>query len=110
VFGIACFYQKNRDCAFCLKETKILLSSRRYTSQMNYLLIVMTGIVAFTWGMLFAFYLIFVRTSVRLTRLLSRLTGATISIDEVYTTIQLMIDDAYDNLKKEKNENTDETT
>ena len=70
----------------------------------------MTGLIAFTWGMLFAFYLIFVRSTIRLTRLLSRLTGTKISIDEVYNTIKIMIDDAYENLKKEKNENTDEAT
>ena len=68
----------------------------------------MTALVAFTWGMLFAFYLIFVRTATRLSRLLSRITGKEVSIEEVYQTIKNMIDKAYEDLKKEKNENTDE--
>ncbi|KAA0002330.1 MAG: hypothetical protein FE048_04010 [Thermoplasmata archaeon] len=75
---------------------------------MNYLLIIMTALVAFTWGMLFAFYLIFVRTATRLSRLLSRITGKEVSIEEVYQTIKNIIDKAYEDLKKEKNENTDE--
>ena len=77
---------------------------------MNYLLIFMTALVAFTWGMLFAFYLIFVRTATRLSRLLSRITGKEVSIEEVYQTIKNMIDKAYEDLKKEKNENTDEVS
>ncbi len=68
----------------------------------------MTGLVAFIWGMLFAFYLIFVRTATRVSRLLTRITGKDVSIDEVYQTLQNMIDKAYEDLKKEKNENTNE--
>ncbi len=75
---------------------------------MDYLLLFMTGLVAFTWGMLFAFYLIFVRTATRVSRLLTRITGKDVSIDEVYQTLQNMIDKAYEDLKKEKNENTNE--
>ncbi len=77
---------------------------------MNYLLIFMTALVAFTWGMLFAFYLIFVRTATRLSRLLSRFTGKEVSIEEVYQTIKNIIDKAYEDLRKEKNENTDEVS
>ncbi len=75
---------------------------------MDYLLFFMTGLVAFIWGMLFAFYLIFVRTATRVSRLLTRITGKDVSIDEVYQTLQNMIDKAYEDLKKEKNENTNE--
>lgn len=75
---------------------------------MDYLLLLMTGLVAFIWGMLFAFYLIFVRTASRVSRLLTRITGKDVSIDEVYQTLQNMIDKAYEDLKKEKNENTNE--
>jgi len=70
----------------------------------------MTALVAFTWGMLFAFYLIFVRTATRLSRLLSRFTGKEVSIEEVYQTIKNIIDKAYEDLRKEKNENTDEVS
>ena len=77
---------------------------------MNYLLLVMTGLVAFTWGMLFAFYLIFVRTATRVSRLLTRITAKDVSIDEVYQTLQHMIDKAYEDLQKEKNEITNETS
>jgi len=70
----------------------------------------MTALVAFTWGMLFAFYLIFVRTATRLSRLLSRFTGKEVSIEEVYQTIKNIIDKAYGDLRKEKNENTDEVS
>ncbi len=75
---------------------------------MDYLLFFMTGLVAFIWAMLFAFYLIFVRTATRVSRLLTRITGKDVSIDEVYQTLQNMIDKAYEDLKKEKNENTNE--
>jgi hypothetical protein len=72
---------------------------------MNYLLISMTALVAFTWGMLFAFYLIFVRTATRLSRLLSSVTGEDVSMDEVYQTLKNIIDKAYEDMKNDKNGN-----
>jgi len=90
-------------------KTKIFLALTVYLS-MNYLIIVMTALVAFTWGMLFAFYLIFVRTATRLSRLLSRLTGEEVSMDEVYQTLKNIIDKAYEDLKNGKNENSDEVS
>ncbi|RLF43897.1 MAG: hypothetical protein DRN17_05465 [Thermoplasmata archaeon] len=90
-------------------KTKIFLGLSVYPS-MNYLLIFMTALVAFTWGMLFAFYLIFVRTATRLSRLLSRFTGDDVSMEEVYQTFKNIIDKAYEDLKNGKNEDSDEVS
>jgi len=76
-----------------------------YTT-MNYLLLLLTALLAFTWGMLFAFWLIFARTANRLASLLSRVTGKEVSLDEVYQTIKNIIDKAYEEMKREENENT----
>ena len=70
---------------------------------MNYLLILMTALVAFTWGMLFAFWLIFARTASRLAKLLERMTGKEVSIEEIYQTIKNIIDKAYDEMKENEN-------
>ena len=72
---------------------------------MNYLLILMTALVAFTWGMLFAFWLIFARTASRLAKLLEKATGKDVGIEEVYQTLKNIIDKAYEELKRGENEN-----
>ncbi len=72
---------------------------------MNYLLLLMTALVAFTWGMLFAFWLIFARTASRLAKLLERATGRNVDIEEIYQTLKNIIDKAYEELKEKENEN-----
>ena len=72
---------------------------------MNYLLLVMAALTFFTWGMLFAFWLIFARTASRLAKLLEKITGRKVDIEEVYQTIKNIIDKAYEELKEEKDEN-----
>ena len=74
---------------------------------MNYLLLLMTALVAFTWGMLFAFWLIFARTASRLAKLLERATGKDVGIEEVYQTLKNIIDKAYEELKRRENEDKD---
>lgn len=69
---------------------------------MNYVILLLTALVAFTWGMLLAFYLIFVHTATKLSHLLSRMTGEDVDIDEAYQTIKKIIDRAYEDLKKEE--------
>lgn len=69
---------------------------------MNYALLVLTALVTFTWGMLLAFYLIFVHTATKLSHLLSRMTGEDVDIDEAYQTIKNIVDRAYEDLKKEE--------
>jgi hypothetical protein len=73
---------------------------------MNYLLIFLTGLVAFTWGMIFAFYLIFVRASLRITNLLSKILCKDISIEEVFETLRHIIDRAYQDMKSKENNET----
>jgi len=65
----------------------------------------MTALVAFTWGMLFAFWLIFARTASRLAKLLEKATGKDVGIEEVYQTLKNIIDKAYEELKRGENEN-----
>jgi len=72
---------------------------------MNYLLLMMTALVSFTWGMLFAFWLIFARTASRLAKLLERATGKEADVEDIYQTIKNIIDGAYEKLKKGKDEN-----
>jgi len=67
----------------------------------------MTALVAFTWGMLFAFWLIFARTASRLAKLLERATGKDVGIEEVYQTLKNIIDKAYEELKRRENEDKD---
>ena len=64
----------------------------------------MAFLTAFTWGMLFAFWLIFARTASRLAKLLEKFTGKNVSMEEIYQTIKNIIDKAYEELKEEKNE------
>ncbi|MCD6171917.1 MAG: hypothetical protein J7J36_05875 [Thermoplasmata archaeon] len=71
---------------------------------MNYLLILMTALVAFTWGMLFAFWLIFVRTANRLAGLLKKATGKDVNMEEIYQTIKNIVDKAYEEMREKKNE------
>jgi len=71
---------------------------------MNYLLILMTALVAFTWGMLFAFWLIFVRTANRLAGLLKKATGKDVNMEEIYQTIKNIVDKAYEETREKKNE------
>lgn len=72
---------------------------------MNYLLLLMTALVAFTWGMLFAFWLIFARTASRLAKLLEKATGKDVEVEEIYQTLKNIIDKAYEELKGQENEN-----
>ena len=76
-----------------------------YFMLMNYLLILMTALVAFTWGMLFAFWLIFIRTATRLANLLKKVTGKDVNMEEIYQTIKNIVDKAYEEMKEKKNEN-----
>jgi hypothetical protein len=74
---------------------------------MNYLLLFLTGLIAFTWGMIFAFYLIFVRASLRISHILSKILGKDISIDEVFETLGRILNQAYQDMKdKEDNEDS----
>ena len=74
---------------------------------MNYLLLFLTGLIAFTWGMIFAFYLIFVRASFRISHILSKILGKDITIDEVFETLGKILDQAYQDMKiKENNEDS----
>lgn len=74
---------------------------------MNYLLLFLTGLISFTWGMLFAFYLIFVRASLRISHILSKILDRDISIDEVFETLGKILTQAYQDIKtKGENENS----
>jgi len=66
---------------------------------MNYALLFLTGLIAFTWGMIFAFYLIFVRASLRLSHVLSKILGKDISIEEVFEILGQILDQAYQDMK-----------
>ncbi|MCD6512427.1 MAG: hypothetical protein J7K61_02350 [Thermoplasmata archaeon] len=70
---------------------------------MNYLLIAMTALVAFTWGMLFAFWLIFARTASRIAKLLEKTTGKEINMEEFFQMIENIIDRAYEEMKRNEN-------
>lgn len=70
---------------------------------MNYILIAMTALVAFTWGMLFAFWLIFARTASRIAKLLEKTTGKEINMEEFFQMIENIIDRAYEEMKKNEN-------
>ncbi len=73
---------------------------------MNYTLLTLTALLAFTWGMLFAFWLIFARTASRLASLLSKITGKEVTLEEVYQTLKNIIDRAYEEMKRGENENS----
>ncbi len=73
---------------------------------MDYPLILVTALMAFSWGMLFAFWLIFARTASRIASLLSRITGKEVTLEEVYQTLKNIIDKAYQEMKREENENS----
>ncbi|HHO57008.1 MAG TPA: hypothetical protein ENJ70_00465 [Thermoplasmatales archaeon] len=72
---------------------------------MDYALIFVTALMAFSWGMLFAFWLIFARTASRVASLLSRITGKEVTLEEVYQTLKNIIDKAYEEMRREENEN-----
>ena len=63
----------------------------------------MTALVAFTWGMLFAFWLIFARTASRIAKLLEKTTGKEINMEEFFQMIENIIDRAYEEMKKNEN-------
>jgi len=73
---------------------------------MDYLLILVTALMAFSWGMLFAFWLIFARTASRVASLLSSITGKEVSLEDAYQTLKNIIDRAYEEMKREENENS----
>ena len=77
-----------------------------YRDRMNYLLLILTAMVAFAYGMLFSLWLIFARTGKRLAGLLERVTGKEVSLEEVYQTIKNIIDKAYEEVKQGENENS----
>lgn len=72
---------------------------------MNYLLLLLTALLAFTWGMLFAFWLIFARTASKLSYLIEEISKGELKLEEVYQLIKNVIDKAYEEIKKGKNEN-----
>jgi hypothetical protein len=74
---------------------------------MNYLLLVLAILVSFSWGMLFALWLIFARTGKRLAKMLERLTGKSVTLEEVYTTLKNILDKAYMELQNEEMENSE---
>lgn len=74
---------------------------------MDYLLVFLTGLIAFTWCMIFAFYLVSVRASMGISHILSQILGKDISMDEVLATLGRIIDQAYQDMKaKEDNEDS----
>ncbi|HDS59486.1 MAG TPA: hypothetical protein ENN54_04250 [Thermoplasmatales archaeon] len=73
---------------------------------MDYLLLLLTALVAFAYGMLFALWLIFARTASRLAHLLEDYTGRCLSLEEVYQTLKTILDKAYEELEKENHENS----
>jgi hypothetical protein len=75
-------------------------------NKMNYLLLLLTALLAFAYGMLFAFWLIFARTASRLASLLTRVTGKDVTLEEVYQTLKNIIDKAYEEMRREENENS----
>lgn len=73
---------------------------------MDYLLLLLTALVAFAYGMLFALWLIFARTASRLAHLLEEYTGRCLSLEEVYQTLKTILDKAYEELEREHHENS----
>jgi hypothetical protein len=71
---------------------------------MDYLLLALTALVAFAYGMLFALWLIFARTASRLAHLLEQYTGRCLSLEEVYQTLKTVLDKAYAELEQEQHE------
>ena len=74
---------------------------------MNYTLLLLTALVAFAYGMLFALWLIFARTASRVANLLEEYTGRCLNLEEVYQTLKTVLDKAYAELEKENNEDTE---
>ncbi|MFO8133747.1 MAG: hypothetical protein R6U10_07470 [Thermoplasmatota archaeon] len=74
---------------------------------MNYTLLLLTALVAFAYGMLFALWLIFARTASRVASLLEEYTGRCLSLEEVYQTLKTILDKAYAELEKENHEDTE---
>ena len=74
---------------------------------MNYLLLFLAILVAFSWGMLFALWLIFARTGKRLAKMLERFTGQSVTLEEVYTTFKNILDNAYKELQNEEIEDSE---
>ncbi|MEM1514297.1 MAG: hypothetical protein QXE46_01220 [Candidatus Thermoplasmatota archaeon] len=72
---------------------------------MNYLLLLLTALLAFTWGMLFAFWLIFARTASKLSSLIEEISKGELNLEEVYQLVKNAIDKAYEEIKKGKDEN-----
>ncbi len=74
---------------------------------MNYTLLLLTALVAFAYGMLFALWLIFARTASQMARLLEEYTGRCLSLEEVYQTLKTILDKAYAELETENHEDTE---
>ncbi|MGC9307691.1 MAG: hypothetical protein ACP5FL_02815 [Thermoplasmatota archaeon] len=74
---------------------------------MNYTLLLLTALVAFAYGMLFALWLIFARTASRVAALLEEYTGRCLNLEEVYQTLKTILDKAYAELEKEHHEDTE---
>ncbi len=74
---------------------------------MNYALLLLTALVAFAYGMLFALWLIFARTASRVASLLEEYTGRCLSLEEVYQTLKTILDKAYAELEAENHEDTE---
>lgn len=72
---------------------------------MNYLLLLLTALLAFTWGMLFAFWLIFARAASKLSSLIEEISKGELNLEEVYQLVKNAIDKAYEEIKKGKDEN-----
>ena len=72
---------------------------------MDYILLALMGLVAFAYGMLFALWLIFARTASRMATLLEQYTGHCINLEEVYQTVQTILDKAYAELERGQHEN-----
>ncbi|MBC7080716.1 MAG: hypothetical protein H5T44_00455 [Thermoplasmatales archaeon] len=72
---------------------------------MNYTLLLLTALLAFTWGMLFAFWLVFARTAKKLSRLIEEISKGQLTLEETYQLVKRIIDKAYEEIKKDKNEN-----
>ncbi len=72
---------------------------------MNYTLLLLAVLLAFTWGMLFAFWLIFARTARRLSYFIKEISKEELTLEETYQLIKKIIDKAYEEIKKGKDEN-----
>jgi len=74
---------------------------------MNYFLLFLTGLIAFTWGIVFAFYLIFVCASLRIFHILAPILCEDISKKKACETLNQIINQPYQFMKyKEDNEDT----